>query len=74
MLDDAQLYILDPVMSNRPMKKNEYHSELKGTANSDLTGFVTCEPETYDNRHDCFDPKNNPSTDIEGETRTLLTL
>ena len=45
---------------------------------SELTGFVTCEPETYDLLHDCFEPVNNPTdpdiVDVAWETEEALNL
>ena len=89
-LEDSELYILDPLLSEGPMKKGEVHAELGNTANkkehptdgrviaSELTGYVTCEPETYDILHDCFEPSNNPTdpdiVDIPWETQETLDL
>ena len=70
-LKDSELYILDPLLSEGPMKKNEYHAEIGNPENemenpinhviikSHLDGYVTCTPETYDIEHDCFEPANN---------------
>ena len=70
-LKDSELYLLDPLISEGPMKKNEYHAKIGNPENqqqhpihntlirSELTGYVTCKPETYDFEHDCFEPANN---------------
>ena len=70
-LKDSELYILDPLVSEGPMKKNEFHAEIGNPENeqenpinhdiikSHLDGYVTCTPETYDIDHDCFEPANN---------------
>ena len=72
-LNDGELYILDPVVSDKPMKKDAYHSEIGGES-SKLNGYVTCQPDTYDEKDDCFDSKNNPPRNIEQLTRTWLML
>ena len=83
-LKDSELYILDPLLSDGPMKKDEYHAEI-GNANhmsirSRLTGYVTCVPETYANNYDCFEPKNNANDpnieddDLTFDTKAALDL
>ena len=72
-LNDGELYILDPVLSDKPMKKDAYHSEMAG-GSSKLNGYVTCQPDTYDEKDDCFDSQNNPPRNIEELTRTWLLL
>ena len=54
-LRDNELYVLDPLMYPEPVKKDEYHSKLIGTK-GDMSGYVTCQPDTYDNAADCFNP------------------
>lgn len=54
-LRDNALYILDPLVSNRPMKRDEYHSALESTG-SKIKGYVTCQPDTYGHEDDCFNP------------------
>ena len=60
-LRDNALYILDPLVSNRPMKRDEYHSALESTG-SKIKGYVTCQPDTYGHEDDCFNPDK-----MEGE-------
>ena len=86
-LKDSELYILDPLVSEGPMKKDEYHAEI-GNANhpsnplirSRLDGYVTCVPETYDHNHDCFEPKNNANDpkiqddNLSSDTKKALDL
>ena len=86
-LQDSELYILDPMIRNVPMKKADFHAEIGNPENkkphptdgtviaSELTGYVTCKPETYDVLHDCFEPANNPTDpDIVKETNEVLNL
>ena len=89
-LEDSELYILDPLLSHEPMKMDAVHADLGNPNNrkqhptdgriiaSELTGFVTCEPETYDLLHDCFEPVNNPTdpdiVDVDWETEDALNL
>ena len=89
-LQDSELYILDPMMKEVPMKKVAYHAEIGNPENkktdptdgkvyvSKLTGYITCKPETFDILHDCFEPANNPTdpdiVDIPWETKEVLNL
>ena len=58
-LKDTELYILDPLLSDGSMKKDEFHAEIVNanhmSIRSRLDGYVTCVPDTYAN---CFEPKN----------------
>ena len=47
-----ELYILDLSISAYPMRKSKYHAIFK----KKLTGYVTCDSETYDAEDDCFAP------------------
>ena len=47
-----ELYILDPSISPIPLTKSEYHKKFRGT----ITGYVTCDSDTYDQLDDCFNP------------------
>ena len=69
-LVDGDLYVLDPVIKNEPMKKVEYHAELVNspftyidedtipttTKRSRLDGYVTCKTNTYNWHANCFHP------------------
>ena len=73
-LNDNQLYILDPLISNTPMKRDDYHLALKSTG-SEITGYVTCQPDTYDQFDDCFNPeKESTLMDFESDKLTFLNL
>ena len=63
-LKDNALYILDPLVSNRPMKRDEYHSALESTG-SKITGYVTCQPDTYGHEDDCFNPDKMEAKKLE---------
>ena len=47
-----ELYILDPSISPIPLTKSEYHEKIRGV----ITGYVTCDSDTYDQLDDCFNP------------------
>ena len=51
--EKAALYILDPSISSIPLTKSEYHEIFRGM----ITGYVTCESDTYDHQDDCFNPE-----------------
>ena len=88
-LRDQQLYVMDPLISDRPVTKATAHAELGNpdmdyedpsgtgiTISGQITGYVTCKPETYDRYYDCFDPRNNPNDEdlkIE-ETKEMLDM
>lgn len=85
-LGDGELYILDPVVHDEPMKKDVYHSELENDANngvnpetgeqitSKLTGYVTCKPHTYEETDDCFNSEPDDLKKERIETQTKLYL
>merc|ERR1719436_243186 len=78
------------MVSKVPMKKADFHAEIGNPENkkthptdgrviaSELTGYVTCKPETFDVLHDCFEPANNPTdpgiVNIPWETNEVLNL
>ena len=63
-------YILDPGVSGSPMKRADwYHLLSKHTSQysstkevGKITGYVTCETNTYAVGHDCMKPPFNPHT------------
>ena len=60
-LQDDQFYILDPALSADPIAKNKWYDMLVTNpnaykVNSQMTGFVTCWPNTYTADNECFDP------------------
>ena len=74
----TDLYILDPLMGHKPLKKDEYHRmlevEILNTRGS-ISGYVTCRPDTYDNADDCFNPHRFTSLQtFEMETKLFLDL
>ena len=50
------LLILDPGVSPRPITKAEYHQMFRNVRNGVLTGFVTCDANTFNVIDGCFDP------------------
>ena len=83
-LRDNELYILDPLMGSKPLKKDDYHLMLSvgiinaqgtGGTQGTITGYVTCRPDTYDNNDDCFNPHRATSLQtFERETKLLLDM
>ena len=76
-----ELFILDPLMGSKPLKKDDYHLTLRLGVHSrirtytvgTITGYVTCHPDTFDNQADCFNPDRATSLQsFETETRTFL--
>ena len=47
-----ELYILDPSIRPIPLTKSEYHEKFRGA----ITGYVTCDSDTYNHQDDCFNP------------------
>ena len=80
-LGDGELHILDPVVHHEPMKKEDYHSELGSELNkavdaetgtevtSKVDGFVTCNPDTYEETDDCF---NSTPDDIKAKNQQIV--
>ena len=60
-LNDHKLYVLDPALSPHPIEKEMWHQlctngRYPGDLQSRLTGYVTCEHDTYAPHQDCFNP------------------
>ena len=74
-LKDGELYVLDPLISHRPIKKADYFNLLKSTEGSQITGYVTCKPGTYDgSATDCFNPTEEGSYYFHKWTQDFLTM
>ena len=69
-LNDSKLYVLDPALSSDAVEKEEWYKLMMATPESEISGFVTCEPYTYLTTSSCFKPKQLPDEnahcDIQG--------
>ena len=63
--DSNKLYILDPSLSRVPLTKEQWYSTLEGSPwqsvglrlRGSVTGYITCETNTYENDDDCLNPE-----------------
>ena len=54
------------------MKRDDYHLALESTG-SKISGYVTCQPDTYVQFDDCFNPdKDSTMMDFEFHALTFL--
>ena len=68
-LKDGEFYILDPGVSNKPLKKEAYHNKW-----TTLQGYATCQHGAYNIGADCFDPENVADSELYWTTKAWLDL
>ena len=63
-------YILDTSVSRSPIKRLDWYflftkhtDTIKNNEKGKITGFVTCETNTFDPQHDCLNPNFDPIND-----------
>ena len=64
---NENLYILDPSISPDPLTKSEYHYIFRGR----ISGYVTCDSNTYNIGDDCFAPGKVDKIEIKDDERLL---
>ena len=63
-------YLLDPSISSNPLTKSEYHNMFGNM----ISGYVTCESNTYNKGDDCFAPDEVEKTMVKYDEQRLLDL
>ena len=71
-LNDNRLYILDPALCANPIEKEEWYKLMMLTHEASITGFVTCEPNTYDEESSCFNPLKQTDESVHCEIQEYL--
>ena len=46
-LNDGNLYVLDPALGANALTKEEWYAKMTQTDNAHISGFVTCNANTY---------------------------
>ena len=60
----SELYLLDPSISEIPLTKSAYHENFSKNLTHRITGYVTCESDTYHVNYDCFNPEKVSDDDF----------
>jgi len=70
-LRDGKLYVLDPSLSANPIEKESWH-ELMTEYPGKVTGYVTCESNTYLAWDECFNPAQIDRDLLESDVQGYL--
>ena len=80
-LQDDQLYVFDPTLSNIPMKISSFYDAISVSVDGtrpaakdykdNVWGKVTCLPNTYSSLWKCFDP-HSPAESTKMETTQTM--
>ena len=71
-LNDGKLYVLDPILDANPVEKKEWYSLMTQTDEANISGFVTCDSNTYHYYDSCFNPSKNSDQDTQCELQGFL--
>ena len=72
-LDDGKLYVLDPTLGADAVEKEEWYALMTRTKEANISGFVTCDTNTYHYYDECFDPSKNNDENTQCELQGFLT-
>ena len=67
LLGNENLYILDPSIRPNPLTKSEYHNIFGGR----ISGYVTCDSNTYNIGDDCLAPGEVNEIEMKDDERLL---
>ena len=71
-LNDGNLYVLDPALGANALTKEEWYDKMTQTDNAYISGFVTCNANTYNLHNSCFDPVKNAEEETNCENESFL--
>ena len=63
-LNDGKLYVFDPALGGNAIPKEEWYSDMTLKQSSSISGFVTCEANTYSPLNSCFHPTKHTDDEI----------
>ena len=72
-LDDGKLYVLDPALNADAVEKEKWYSLMTVTKEASISGFVTCDTDTYHYFDSCFNPSKNSDEETQCELQGFLT-
>jgi len=73
-LNDGNLYVLDPALRGNAIPKEEWYALMTQKPSSFVSGFVTCDADTYREFNSCFKPKKNTDEDTKCENENYMYL
>jgi len=56
-LNDGKLYVMDPALNGDAVHKEGWYKLMMSEPDAKITGFVTCDTETYKTENSCFNAK-----------------
>ena len=71
-LDDGKLYVLDPALNADAVEKEKWYSLMTVTTEANISGFVTCNTDTYHYFDSCFNPSKNSDEETQCELQGFL--
>ena len=73
-LNDEKLYVFDPALSDDAIPKEEWYALMTQKPSSFVSGFVTCDANTYREFNSCFKPKKNTDEETKCENENYMYL
>ena len=71
-LGDGKLYILDPSLSADPIPKEVWYEKMTAYPGARITGYVTCDANTYHPGRRCFNPNRVNDETLQMELQEFL--
>ena len=73
-LNDGNLYVLDPALGGNAIPKEEWYALMTQKPSNFISGFVTCDTNTYREFNSCFKPKKNTDEATKCENEEYMYL
>ena len=73
-LNDGNLYVFDPALGGNAIPKQEWYALMTQKASSHISGFVTCDANTYRLESSCFHPTRRTDEETKCENEMYLNL
>ena len=73
--DESKIYILDPSVSRAPLEKEAWYDKISWPWGDEaITGYITCDSDTYTPSDDCFSPAQKSNSFVNKELEYFLKL
>jgi len=73
-LNDGKLYVFDPALGGNALPKEEWYTVMTQKPSSNISGFVSCEANTYSPSSSCFHPMKHTDEEIKCDNEYYLNL
>ena len=73
-LNNGKLYIMDPALNGDAVEKDVWYKLMLSEPDANITGFVTCDSETYKEFSSCFNAKKEDPALVQCEIEGYLDL